>query len=165
MFSYLKKYATWFKILILKFLFRSSVFKFERQEEFRRKTTDSSYKGVLLDYQMEVMLWNKRNINNATLTICEEIFQAVHSVFLTRKNFYGLKRINEKVDQLKYSGIIHRFIQKNLDFRLQNKDLGPTALTVHQLAGIFEVMFGGLLLATFVFFIELCRTFKISKIC
>lgn len=125
---------------------------------------DSAFKGVLLDYRMEVMLWNKRNIKNATLTICPENFLPVHSVFLTRKNFYGLKRINEKVEQLRVSGIIHRHIKKKLDFKLPSKDHGPSALTVHHLAGIFEVLLGGLVLATLVLFAELCLSVFENKL-
>lgn len=135
---------------------RSSIFESEKQEEYRRKTLDPAFKGVLLDYRMEILMWNKRHLNS-TLTICQENFLSVHSVFLAKKNFYGLPTINEKVEQLKYSGLTRRLIKKKLNFKLPGNERGPTALTIRQLAGIFQVLFGGIVLASLALLIELCK--------
>lgn len=87
-------------ILFTPFVFSSNVFEFSQQVEYRQKTLDPAFKGVVLDYRMEIDLWNDRNGGNRQLTMCKEKFLAFYGVFLTRRNFYGLEKINEKMERL-----------------------------------------------------------------
>lgn len=107
---------------------------------------------------MSIQKINQKRPVGSKLTMCKENFLSVHGVFLTTKNFYGLKRMNLELENFKSSGIIQHVIEQKLTFKsLKHLKPTPKALTFHQLKGTFQILFPGLLLACFVFLVELVK--------
>lgn len=131
-------------------------------EKYRRMTLDPDFKGAVLDYRMMVLNWNKQHSQEegSELTICEELLYPVHGVFLVKKNFYGLEKMNEIIDALQSSGIIQHLMIQKVSFKsLSPLKQGPSALTIQQLAGVFEILVFGYLFAFVVGIFEVINIF------
>lgn len=133
-------------------------------DEYRRKTLDPAFNGAVLDYKMEVLLWNERNMRRFTpgLTICKELFMPAQGVFYTRKNFYGLQKMNEKIERLQSSGFIQHFVDRKITFTSSKVGGGqtPSALTVHQLAGTLQILSVGCAVAIVIFVLEVLKSYR-----
>lgn len=135
--------------------------------KYRKKTLEADFKGAVVDYRMAALLWNKKNSREvgSELNICKEFLFPVHGVFLVKKNFYGLQKMNEKIEQLQSSGIIQHFIDGRLNFKSSKyQKPGPTALTIMQLAGVFQIMAFGYFSAFVVVLVENIRFLKLRNV-
>jgi hypothetical protein len=102
------------------------------------------------------------NHNNFTYNILNEALITNEIVFYFTKNFYLVDEINEKVSNLKSGGFIKFLMLKYLTNLSPSKKIASiSSLSMSQLYGVFEILFYGLIIATFVFFVEF--TFEIIK--
>lgn len=134
---------------------RSNVFAADEQNNYRKKTLKPQFNGVVIDYRMLVLLLNERGEDK--FTICKENIFSVGGVFLTRKNFFGVKMMNQVMENFKSSGIISHFVDQQLSAKRTEISVHlPKALTLKQLDGTFQIFFFGLLVACLIFLIEFC---------
>lgn len=113
------------------------------------------FKGVVFDYRMLIQLLNERGEDK--FTICKENIFSVGGVFLTRKNFFAVRIMNQMMELFKSSGIISHFVDQQLSVKHKKVLVHfRKALTFKQLDGTFRVLFLGLFVACLVFLVELC---------
>lgn len=133
---------------------------FERQVEYRNKTFDPMFKGVVLDFMMAIRIANDKNYKKFTFKTCPEDLMPLQSVYYMRKNFYLLDILNERMENFKSSGLINYFISKNLNLRpsrSKKSKSDPTSITFHHLRGIFEMLIYGLAFSFLVLFFEVLK--------
>lgn len=77
-------------------------------------------------------------------------------VIYTRKNFFLLDALNEKIDIFKTAGLIEYWFFKNYNFvNVTAKRIeGPKKLTVDKLAGCFQILSFGCTISFVIFIIE-----------
>lgn len=121
----------------------------------RRIREDPSFKGCIsksLPYA--TFLYNMKN--ETKLNILKENFMTVPVVIYTRKNFYLLGALNEKIEEIKSSGLLEYWHYKGDH---QSKSLNakkvPKVLTIKRLVGCFEILVWGLLLSFLSFSVEI----------
>lgn len=105
---------------------------------------------------------NKLNQKNFTFNVCNEIIMTVPVVFYLHKNSFLTDILNEKIDDLKSSGLIDYWISKYLDpnyLHLKSSMQGPKILNFRELLGAFQLCSFGLFCATISFVIEHCVHF------
>lgn len=87
----------------------------------------------------------------------KEIFVTIPIVLYTQKDFYLLNAINTQIMNLKAAGFIDFWHKQDIDKRKSNvkKSKQPKVLTMNQLLGCFQLMFGGCVMSFIVFLTEL----------
>jgi hypothetical protein len=121
---------------------------------------DSSFKGAVFTYATFVLHSNSKNQSN--FKILTETFITYEMVFYSTKNFYLVEKFNEKIRELKASGIIEFIMSKYLKKgREQEADL-RSCLKLDQLNGVFKMYFYCLLISSFVFLLEIVPKLKKS---
>lgn len=101
---------------------------------------------------------NKRNYNNHTFNVLNEVVMTVPIVFYLQKNSYLTEIFNKKIDDLKSAGLIDYWISKYLDpkyYKLKQKEKGLKKLNITELLGAFKLLGIGAFLASFAFLVEL----------
>lgn len=77
-------------------------------------------------------------------------------VFFFRKNHYLVNLVDDKIGIFKAVGLndywISQYVKKK---KFISFDSGPKILTIYTLSGIFKIFIYGLVVATFVFFLEI----------
>jgi hypothetical protein len=123
------------------------------------KTLDPTFKGVIFDYLSIALYNNFLNRKNFTFKICKEPLLTNHIVFYFTQNFYLVDEINELIGRMKNAGLDNHVISKYVDMQLmslQDVQKDPTALTMKNLSGVFQLLIYGQLLALVSFIVEVC---------
>jgi hypothetical protein len=119
------------------------------------KTLDPEFKGVVMDFQIQILISNAQTFKSFTLEICEERFALTQGVFHARKNFFLLNKFNEVIERMKSNGIISHLVKSKLGGKSSKYHKGPSVLTVYNFLGTFQVLLFGLLVSAFGFVMEL----------
>lgn len=140
------------------FQFSKNIIPYDQFGEYRNKTLNPTFKGVVLDFHMQVLVINEENYKRFTYKRCLEHILLIQSVFYMRKNFFLQDQINDKMERFKSNGLIDYFMRKNYNSRYKiATTTDPTSITIHQLRGIFEMLVYGLGLSSIVLLIEVIK--------
>lgn len=121
----------------------------------RRISYDPSFKGCLGKSLTYATFLDNNMENGTTLNILDENLMTIQIVIYTRKNFFLLGALNEKIEEIKSSGLLQYWHYKRkatLDFT--NVKKLPKVLTLERLAGCFEIWAFGLFIGFLSFIIE-----------
>lgn len=89
-------------------------------------------------------------------------------IIYTKKNFYILDKLNEKIEALKAAGLIDFWFYEDFDTRklTVQEDDGLRVLTIAQLLGSFQILLAGCLVGLAAFCFEILshrmRSWKLS---
>lgn len=129
---------------------------------------DSSFKGAFLRSLTSILYINELrfHMNEKIYLICKEFFMSVPVVIFTRKNFFLLEAINEKISIIQAAGLIEYWHSQSVDQRFLNAQIPTEAkmLTCQHLSGCFILLTGGLFAAFVVFTIEIGYKIVQSKL-
>lgn len=122
--------------------------------------TESSMKGAFVLSYMEILFTNQKRSKDLRYKICKENILNVPVVILTRKNFFLVHAMNEKIELMKSAGLVEFWRFKDIDTRFFNlKDpVFPKCLTLSQLKGFFFILICGCFASFTVFILELSRS-------
>jgi hypothetical protein len=98
----------------------------------------------------------------SNLLICKEVFVSVPFAMYTRKNFYLLDSINDKIDMLKTSGIINYWYYEPLKKKIFTNN-SPKVLSLQSFIGSFQLFVFGHFLSAFIFVGEIIAKFITRK--
>lgn len=127
-------------------------------EQYREKTLDPSFKGVVFSYLTQVLYINSLNYQNFTYLIAEETFTTNQLVFYFQRNHYLAEKFSDKIGQFYEHGLTTKIISRYVDtlFLRSRQQTGDTrsALKLSHLSAVFGVCLSGLTAATIVFILE-----------
>lgn len=151
---------------VLKAFFRCKIISNTQIENYRRKTLDSSFKGVVFSYLSQVLYINNLNRKNFTYLIAKEQFVTNQLVFYFQRNHYMTDRFNKKIYTLHEAGLIQNLVLKYMDsshmltITKASKAQPAKPLEFRRLSGIFSVWACLLLLSIVVFIFEHLWSYK-----
>lgn len=155
-----------------KFYNKRKVFPNAEVEEYKKKTRNSSFHGVVFHYIEQILYQNSLTFKEYILHICKERFTLNQFVFYLRKNHFIIEDIDEVLEKLFTSGIIQRIKHFYIDLRFMQAHVNANdhkALTFDQFLSIFQILVSGCAIAAMVFLIEVVMKFfrlrKFRKIC
>jgi hypothetical protein len=94
------------------------------------------------------------------ILICKEAYNSIPMVMYTKKNFYLLDSINDKIESLKASGIINYWYFRPLqDKSLFHLNKIQKALNLKNLFSCFQVLLFGYFLSSLILAIEILTYF------
>lgn len=116
---------------------------------------DPSFKGCISKSQTYATFLN--NIEKGRkLNILKETLMTTQIVIYTRKNFYLLGALNEKIEEIKSSGLLEYWHYKGKSVtESPNVKKNPKVLTISRLVGCFEIWAWGLFLSLLSFLVEI----------
>lgn len=125
--------------------------------EYRMKTLNPKFKGVVFNYENQVLYHNQLNYKNFTFIICKEHFIKPAFVFYYRKNHFLVDNTNIYLERMIENGLIDMISSKYADKRFTGirPDTGPKVLQINQLYGAIEIYCFCNLLSIVVFFVEI----------
>lgn len=136
----------------------------QSEDTLRSIKYDPSFKGAFARSLVKALYYNKINPKINRFQICKEVFLTIPAVFHTRKNFYLLEEIDERIVELKTAGLINHWIRRYIDPNLMahQEDLDePKVLTFHDLTACFHILVIGYVASLIAFFCELIlKTYK-----
>lgn len=91
-------------------------------------------------------------------SICRETVMTIPLVIYTKKDFYLLDALNEKIEFLKASGLIRFWQYQDVDKALLmgTESRAPKVITINELLGGFKILLAGACLSLISFVIEVC---------
>jgi hypothetical protein len=133
--------------LLLQIFLRSKVISGSERSFYQNKSLfDSTFKGAIVRSSSQIM---------PKFRVCREVFVSVPVVIYTKKDFYLLDVINEKIEDLKASGLIEYWLLIAMNRKVKEKDLNePKVLSIQRLIGCFQILLFGYFLSLFVFIVE-----------
>lgn len=139
--------------------FRIKKIKVDETQYIDRIGSDPNFKGAYGQSLIRILYFDQISPNRkkGRFKICKEIFLTIPVVIYTKKNFYLLDALNEKIDILKASGLIDFWHFQDIDERLLNvkETRDPKVLTINHLSGCFQILFLGYFASFVVFAFEL----------
>lgn len=134
--------------------FRAQVVPYEERAYYIDQLQNPAFKGCLSHAYTEVLYMN--NVNSINVFMCKEVFMTIPIVIYIPKNFYLTEALNEKIDNLKAAGLIDYWNTMSFEKgkMTQRESTQPKVIKVQHLTGCFQVWICGLLLSSFVFWIE-----------
>lgn len=146
-----------------KFYKRRVVYPNELISDYRMKTLDPSFDGVVFTYLDQVLYLNQLNYKNYTFQVCKERFMANQVVFYFRKSHYLVEDVSEIIGMMLTNGMIKQiqesYYDSNLLKRLE-KSKEPKVLTLKDSNGAFKVFAFGCLISITLFALELLTKFE-----
>lgn len=121
----------------------------------RKIAYDPSFKGCL-SKSLTYATFIDNNLKNGTkLNILDENHMTLQIVIYTRKNFYLLGALNEKIEEIKSSGLLQYWhYKRKAILEPANVEKLPKVLTLEKLSGCFEIWAFGLCIGFLSFVIE-----------
>ncbi|CRK93730.1 CLUMA_CG007258, isoform A [Clunio marinus] len=134
---------------------RSSISEYEHEEEsIKRIREDPNFKGVFIHSQIEVLYKYKKRPSEAQPTFCKELFLSnLPTVAYTRKNFFLIDSLNEKIELLGAAGIIYYWNRETKKNPMENAEVN-VALNIYHFLGCFQLLLFGFLLSFLTFLKE-----------
>lgn len=120
--------------------------------------TNPSFKGALTISMLDVLYINQIRSKSSQYKICKEVVSTNPVVIYTRKNFYLIDALNNKIEQLKSAGLVEFWQLKHIDQKLLNfkESSEPIVLVMVHLIGCFCLLVTGCAASFVVFLFELC---------
>lgn len=129
-----------------------------------RITSDPSFKGCISKSLTYATYLNNNMKNGTRLNILNENHMTIQNVIYTRKNFYLLGALNEKIEEIKSSGLLgYWHYKRKADLEPINVKKPPKVLTFERLVGCFEIWAFGLFVSFLSFLIEAVLFCKFSR--
>jgi hypothetical protein len=117
--------------------------------------SDPSFKGA---YGKSLSL--AATLKSAEILLCKETFATIPIVIYTKKDFYLLDAMNEKVENLKNSGLIIYWHQKTLRRKSHHRNQNePKVISLKGSIGSFQLLLCEFILSFVVFVFELALHF------
>lgn len=131
----------------------------ERDSIQKRIQFDPQFKGTIVRSLANVVHLNKNVTSGRPFTICKEVFITIPDVIYTRKNFYLLDALDEKIHNLKAAGLIELWHSQDLDEKFWSHKVSGRVkpFTLQQLFGCFQILLAGYMMSVIVFLFELSR--------
>lgn len=127
-------------------------------EKMKRVTLNPKSKTAVTSSIEQILYYNKLNYKNMILTVCKEfLFTFEYGIYL-RKNSFLEAPFNEKIRNLKSSGLIDFWASDYIRQEYMNikiRDDSPKKLNIDQLMGGFEVWFIGIATGFVIFALEI----------
>lgn len=146
--------------MILTFTFRKVKVSWTGFDDVMNKLKSSSFKGVFIISNNEMLFINQNRDFNFTFKACKESFVTISVVMYFRKNFFLANAINQVIGNLQSGGLIEHwhfnYIDKMFSKILKNKSEAQK-LTIAQIVGCFQLWAGGCLIAALSFMVEITR--------
>ncbi|CAO1398973.1 unnamed protein product [Diamesa hyperborea] len=136
---------------------KREIIDYKYYTEYRKKTLDKSFKGVVSSGQINVLYFNKMNHKNKTLKICKQYIFNAPLVFYFTKNFHFVEEFSLMTLKLKEAGLINKWYSKYIDKAFEDfkePKRGPQKLSFNHLLGGFQMYLLGILFSTLVFIFE-----------
>lgn len=112
-------------------------------------------KNAVLEINSD-LLYHHSIKNLSGFQICREAFMLVPVVIYTKKNFYLLRTINEKIEIFKAAGLIEYWYSLSFNKELLTKhSIPPKVLTFDHLSGCFFIWICGCLVSLLTLVFEL----------
>lgn len=124
--------------------------------------SDPNFKGVYLMSLFRAYFFNNVNSRNLSFHICKEVFLLIPEVIYTEKHFYLLEHINDKIDDLKTSGLIEFWHSQSVRKVAVKKIIvnSPKVLNFNDFKGCFQIILCGSFASLIVFVVEILLKFK-----
>lgn len=122
-----------------------------------KKLRDSSFDGAMVSGLNEILIINQQRDYNFTFKFCKERVMGISIVLYFRQNYFLVPAVNEVIRNLISAGLIEHWHYKYIDKKLLAQNLeasGPQVMTVNHLAGCFQLLTVGCLLASLCFGVE-----------
>lgn len=127
-------------------------------EKMKLVTLNPKSKTAVTSSIEQILYFNKLNYKNMTLTVCKEfLFTFQYGIYL-RKNSFLEAPFNQKIRNLKSSGLIDFWASDYIRQEYMNikiHDDSPKKLNIDQLMGGFEVWFIGVATGFMFFALEI----------
>lgn len=133
----------------------------ERQLYIDKIRDDPTFKGAFGRSLLKTLYDHQLSPNNTRNKICKEVFLNVPVVIYTRKDFYLLDRINEKIEFLKAGGLIEHWHQLEVaKGALMAKNLKiPQTFRIDELLSCFKILLLGCFVGLVFFIFEIIFPF------
>lgn len=130
--------------------------------EYRfRIREDPTFKGAYGTYYTGVIYVNR--LMPDPYTICPEVVMTLPIVIYTKKDFFLLEAINEKLAILNAAGLIRFWHFNDNGFSTQKESKQPKFMTLEHLKGSFYILLLGVSTSSFVFVAEVLISY-VSKL-
>jgi hypothetical protein len=129
------------------------------------RSNDPTFRGVFPRSLTGVLYSNQLNYNTSMNLICKEKFMTFSVVIYTRKGFYLLGALNEKIAQLQAAGLIEYWHSEIFDERFLKvqESQEPKPTEVRHLSGCFMIWLMGCFAALVVFICEILHARIFAK--
>lgn len=107
--------------------------------------TNPNFKGALGRPLMKVLYLNQNSPRQARFKICKEIFMTISVVIFTKKDFYLLDELNNRIGAFKSAGLIEHWHLEDVDVGMLNEKerAYPKVLGLKHSMGCFQILFCG----------------------
>ena len=142
---------------------RTGIIDFSDYEVYRKKTFDSSFKGVVFISYAQATYLNKINHRNFTYKTCKDQLFSGQVVFLFQKHFYLVGEFNEKLKDLQKAGIIDLWLSKFTDsefLHFKKPKEGPKKISIQHILSGFQIYLCGISISLFAFCFEKLSMFN-----
>lgn len=117
---------------------------------------DPNFRGAFGRSFFKTLYDQQISPDNTRNRICKEPFMTVPIIIYTKKDFYLLDKINEKIEFLKASGLIdfwhYQEVKKGAMFEAEFK--GPRTLKIEHLLGCFQILLYGCFISLIILALE-----------
>lgn len=137
--------------------FRIKIFPNNEIEDYRRKTLNPTFRGVVFTYLTQVLYMNYIHSKNFTYLVAQERFLTNQVVFYLQRGHFLTEKINSKIDMMLQSGLIEQLRSKYVDLVfLQHRKSSepPSALSLSKLSAIFWLWLFGMTSTMIILFLE-----------
>lgn len=136
---------------------RTTGIKNSEIETYRRKTLDSSFKGIVFSYLYQVLYANNINRGQSSYIIAKEIFVTNQLVMYFQRNHFLTEKFNEKITIYLEAGIVQKILRRYVDFghlKSRSHEKIRSVVSLNQLLAVFQVYFVGVFLSILTFTAE-----------
>ncbi|KAG5674080.1 hypothetical protein PVAND_004067 [Polypedilum vanderplanki] len=124
-----------------------------------------SFKGAFLRSLTGIQYLNQYNYNKNKTTakmfmICKEYFMTIPVVIYTKKDFYLVNKINEKIQLMQAAGLIDYWHSQSIDRKYEKiaaSAAQPIKLSFNHLLSCFTILICGLIISLIIFIAENCK--------
>lgn len=141
--------------------FRTKIISNQETNDYSRKIRkDSSFKGALGSWLMISLFENMHRSEASQQIICRETVMTIPLIIYTRKDFFLLKSINQKIEIFKAAGLIAHWQFQDVNKAMVRKGKSnfkePKTLTVNDFVGSFRILFVGCCASFAGLVVEIC---------
>lgn len=125
--------------------------------------SDPLYKGAYVISELAVLYRNQKfTKEDSRLTVCRDVIASYPVVIYTRKNFFLLDELNEKIALFKSAGLIGLWQMEDIDRRFLKikESSNPEPLSVNHLMGSVYLLIMGYLFSLSLFLYEIIKRVK-----
>lgn len=122
--------------------------------------TNPDFKGTYGRPILKVLFTNQNTSRDLQPVICRDVWLTVPVVIHTRRNFFLLQKLSEKIELLKSSGLIEMWRFRTFTQLPTKVDNHPRTLSFQHLAGCFQIWLFGCGVGVAVFVIELAMKLR-----